>query len=783
MNRNLNNYQTLLDVIDDSFGIDRNQLIVASEELRKLKNSISNLQLASASEIDKIRDEIKNDRKEAKIFRLFGTSGIRGIVKNVYSDVVREYVEHTWMSPKLAYYYGRAYGWMMSELKMETKVRINMDPRPSSISMATAVCEGLLEEGVNVFFNGVASTPMGSLYENSIIITASHNEVRFNGIKAFISGIPISFDMEWLIEAGFRLLDRLEKKAKTAPGKERHAKIFVSAAETHTKYLRLGRNIIAREKLGEYDEKGEVIKSNLLNTIMPLDLAFGSAGAHILLNTSVHNNISPQLKLLLETGIIIIGYGAERDGNRTNYKIGAAYPYGETPDIPEEGELEAFARGEYGYGDDRNGGHVSRSFYFPGRHTFKDNSLKKEAIVVDSVFVFVDVDNPSKKDLLLKLIEEIKELELLPACSVDCDEDRFLATSPFLSCQPVPYLSGDLMIMLFAANTKENIKKVVFTIESGLSIGKFLKKVGINYEEVTVGDRAIADYISTNIKLTEIGTVEPQTLIGGEPSGHMMFGKMVNGKMLLIDDPIMTQLKIIGLMRKTGKDFDTLVREIIEKVEEAYTARKPDAWAGEPNCKGVSLSEKIKLELRLPGKGKVILTEYARQFIPECFKFFSDGYIEAYYKNIPENRNKYPEVQKSIVFSEEYNKFLKAGKSIKGPIEYLYIGRIDITTKEEDVIEKIKVKLRLTSEDWAGPSDINLSFYAGDKSEKFCLAGGVVSRNSGTSPKNSAYNKLWFVHYPTGYSIKNEIIKRVTTQMAEKRAEFTNRFVERLRDM
>ncbi|MDP6626154.1 MAG: hypothetical protein QGG87_06890, partial [Nitrospinota bacterium] len=122
-------------------------------------------------------------------------------------------------------------------------------------------------------------------------------------------------------------------------------------------------------------------------------------------------------------------------------------------------------------------------------------SLKNEAIKIDDVYVFMDMDNCSKKHILSKLSEEIKGHELLPACSVDCDEDRFLATSPALSNQPVPYLSGDLMIMLFAANCRKDIKKVVFTVESGLSIGKYLEKKGIEYEEVTVGDRAIADYI------------------------------------------------------------------------------------------------------------------------------------------------------------------------------------------------------------------------------------------------------------------------------------------------
>lgn len=780
MNKSYKSRSTLLEVVDDSFGIDKNQILEASKELEKIKNSLGSLQPASQDEIDVIREEIEKDKKELKIFRLFGTSGIRGVLKNIYSDVVQEYADNTFMSSKLAYYYGRAYGELVSRLQMEKKVRVNMDPRPSSICMATALCEGLLEGGIDVFFNGVASTPMGSLYKNSIIITASHNEIKFNGIKAFINGIPITFNMEWIIESGFRLLDRLENRGKTVSVSKKRGKVFNSSGETCAKYLQFGRETIVEEKLGEHDNEGKITNGKLNNTIIPLDLAFGAAGSNIL-NSSSHKTISSQLKLLLETGTIIIGYGTERNGEKTNYRIGAAYPYGETPDPIGEGELTSFARGEYGYGDNKTGGHISRSFYFPSQHTFKEPPLKEKAIEIDDALIFLDGDNPSKKTTLSKLLKEIKEYKLLPACSVDCDEDRFLATSPALSQQPIPYLSGDLMIMLFATNLREKIKKVVFTVESGLSIGKFLEKKGIGYEEVTVGDRAIADYIMDQERLARVKPEERHKIIGGEPSGHMMFGAIEEGKMILIDDPIISQLKILGLMRKTDKNFDALLKEVSDEVEEVYTARKPEAWAGKPDSKGISLSEKIRLELRERGCEKVILTEYAKQFIPAYINIFSDGYIEAYYKNISENYNRYTDVQKTIILSEEYSELLKERKSVKGLIEYLDIGKINIITKQGNSIEEIEIKLRLTNKDWAGPADINLSFHSKDKKNKLHLAGGVVTRNSGTSPKNSAYNKLWFEHYPTGHKVSNDAVKKITTKMAEKRVGFTNRFVEKLR--
>ena len=308
-------------------------------------------------------------------------------------------------------------------------------------------------------------------------------------------------------------------------------------------------------------------------------------------------------------------------------------------------------------------------------------------------------------------------------------------------------------------------------------------------------------------------TVKPEErhkIIGGEPSGHMMFGVSENGDMDLIDDPIITQLKILGLMRKTGKDFDTLLKEISGEVEEVFTARKPEAWAGEPEGNGISLAEKIKLELKERGSEKIILTEYAKKFVSQYVEIFSDGYIEAYYRNIAENLNKYSDVENSISFSNEYNGLLNEGKTINSVIEYLNVGKIDIKTAKGKLIEEVEIRLRLTNEDWAGPADINLSFNSKsgklpqshgaaasvsgknfdentecnrsvEEEKELRLAGGVVSRNSGTSPKNSAYNKLWFEHYPTGHKVGNDIIEKVVTQMAEKRVEFTNRYIEGLR--
>ena len=708
---------------------------------------------ASIDDIARVKREIEADRETLRIFSLFGTSGIRGKTADISLSAVKAYEDKTIMSPKLAYLYGRAYGQVMKEDKMELKVWVGMDPRPSSMNMAQGLMEGLIDEGIDAFFNGVAITPTSSLYHSSIIITGSHNLIEWNGIKGFMHGVPISFDMEWRIEKGFRAMEKLKNEGIMIPLSKDRGVLIDNSDEVYTRYLERAR----REE-----------QPNLAGAIIPLDLAFGSAGSTL-------QRISPQIKVLLKTGACIVGYGTEIDGEKTNYRIGAGYPYGETPFKMTEGELTAFAQAKYGYGDG-----LKRSYYFPKDYRFKERSLTEDAITFcDGERAFFNVEEDT--GLLKGLLNEIEGKELLPACSVDCDCDRILTTSVSLSHKAVPYLSGDMMMLLFALNLPNEIKKVVFTVESGMSIAKLLEKKGIEYEEVTVGDRAIADYIMESSQ-DKIAGGEPSgqerlerneryKIAGGEPSGHIMFTAEEKGKLILIDDPIITYLKLLGIMKNVGKDFDSLVAEITSETEEVFTARRPEAWAGEPYGSGISLREKVDLELREAGQERLVLTPYAKGFIKRYIEIFAKGYIEAYYKNIEENKKEYPQIKSSFSLQ------LKEGYDIKGCVDRIPISVIQLSSAGA-LIEEIEVKLRATNKSWAGPADINLSFYAKDREGKSQLAGGVISRSSGTSPKNSAYNKLWFEHYPTGRKIGNKEIEEVTTKMAVKRVEFTDTYVK-----
>lgn len=105
--------------------------------------------------------------------KLFGTSGIRGLIG---SEVTCELALNVGKS--LAYYLGN-----------EGTVVIGYDTRTTNEMLDQAICAGLLESGVNVIKIGMVPTPLvGYATEKldadaGIMLTASHNPSRYNGIK------------------------------------------------------------------------------------------------------------------------------------------------------------------------------------------------------------------------------------------------------------------------------------------------------------------------------------------------------------------------------------------------------------------------------------------------------------------------------------------------------------------------------------------------------------------------------------------------------------------------
>lgn len=123
--------------------------------------------------------------------RLFGTDGARGIAGSE-------------LTADLAMKIGASAAYVLGENK-KIKVIVGMDTRYSGDMLASAVNAGLLSMGANVIFVGVVPTPAVSFLvthlnaDMGVMISASHNPAKYNGIKLFNN-------------KGYKLADEIEEK-------------------------------------------------------------------------------------------------------------------------------------------------------------------------------------------------------------------------------------------------------------------------------------------------------------------------------------------------------------------------------------------------------------------------------------------------------------------------------------------------------------------------------------------------------------------------------------------
>jgi phosphoglucosamine mutase len=111
--------------------------------------------------------------------KLFGTDGIRGIAGETPLDA------------KTIFATGLALGHSVSRIAAERRVLLGRDTRESSPWIAATLAAGLREAGVAVDSAGVITTPAVAFlarthgYAAGVVISASHNPWRDNGIKLF----------------------------------------------------------------------------------------------------------------------------------------------------------------------------------------------------------------------------------------------------------------------------------------------------------------------------------------------------------------------------------------------------------------------------------------------------------------------------------------------------------------------------------------------------------------------------------------------------------------------
>lgn len=129
------------------------------------------------------------------------------------------------------------------------------------------------------------------------------------------------------------------------------------------------------------------------------------------------------------------------------------------------------------------------------------------------------------------LQEFVLEHQLDVGFAFDGDGDRCLAVD-----EKGQAVDGDQIIYLYARFMKErgNLtdNTVVTTVMSNLGLYKALDEIGIAYKQTAVGDRFVAECMREN-----------GHLLGGEQSGHIIFGKYAS-----TGDGVLTAIKVMQAM-------------------------------------------------------------------------------------------------------------------------------------------------------------------------------------------------------------------------------------------
>ena len=182
----------------------------------------------------------------------------------------------------------------------------------------------------------------------------------------------------------------------------------------------------------------------------------------------------------------------------------------------------------------------------------------------------------------------VKENGLDVGFAFDGDADRCLAVD-----ENGNVINGDHILYLSAKYMQERgifgNSKVVTTVMSNMGLYKALDRLGIGYEKTAVGDKYVAENMKKN-----------GHLIGGEQSGHIIFGQFAT-----TGDGVLTAIKVMEVMCETKLPLSKLAEDMrmYPQVLKNVVVDDKDATLQDP---AVQAAVK-KAEEELGDEGRVLL--------------------------------------------------------------------------------------------------------------------------------------------------------------------------------
>ncbi len=186
---------------------------------------------------------------------------------------------------------------------------------------------------------------------------------------------------------------------------------------------------------------------------------------------------------------------------------------------------------------------------------------------------------------LQKLVVE-KQLDV--GFAFDGDADRCLAVD-----ENGDVVNGDHIMYLCAKYMQDRgtlgDSKVVTTIMSNMGLYKALDELGIGYEKTAVGDKYVAENMRQN-----------GHLIGGEQSGHIIFGHLAN-----TGDGMLTAIKVMEVITESKMRLSELAAPMVmypQKLKNVVVTDKDETLA----CAEVKAAV-AAVEAELGSEGRVVL--------------------------------------------------------------------------------------------------------------------------------------------------------------------------------
>ncbi len=171
------------------------------------------------------------------------------------------------------------------------------------------------------------------------------------------------------------------------------------------------------------------------------------------------------------------------------------------------------------------------------------DALGADTCVINNTPNGTNINRDCGSTHMQQLQQFVKEHQCNVGFAFDGDADRCLAVDEHGNI-----VDGDRIMYICARHMKESgalgNSKVVTTVMSNIGLYQALDAIGIGYEKTAVGDKFVYENMRAN-----------GHLIGGEQSGHIIFGKLAN-----TGDGLLTAIKIMGVMLDKKAALSELIK-------------------------------------------------------------------------------------------------------------------------------------------------------------------------------------------------------------------------------